>query len=446
MEKLSELAAKRAEKFTAFEALIAKMDAEDYVEVEADKTSYDALKKEIAGIDARVERVKEMNKLKASGAIIIGQGDDQPANKGLPAQALVRYSGLKSFKDRRDEKGVVIRAEEQAYRMGMFILATMYQVPAAAEWCRSNGIIITRAQSEGVNSAGGFLVPEEMMNIIIDLREQFGVFRREAQVVPMGRDTMNWPRRTGGVTAYFVAEGIAPTESTATWDNVNLTAKKLAALVRLSTEIAEDAIVNVADWIVSEIAYAFSSKEDDCAFNGDGTSTYGGIRGLTTLFLDGTHTAGLYTATGHATFQALDATDITALMGLLPYYALGNAKFYCSQYAFAATFERLIAAGGGNSIATLNGEIVYRYLGFPVVISQKMQGASSPSAKIGIIYGDMRKAAALGERRQVSIKRSDERYFDTDQIGIMGTERVDVNVHDLGDTATAGPLVALKIG
>jgi hypothetical protein len=130
---------------------------------------------------------------------------------------------------------------------------------------------------------------------------------------------------------------------------------------------------------------------------------------------------------------------------LLPFYALPNAKIYCSQYAFALCFERLVAAGGGNSIATLNGEIQYRYLGTPIVISQKM-ASTTPTGKIGIIYGDLRKAAAMGERRQVSIKRSDERYFDTDQIGIMGTERVDINVHDVGDAPTAGPLVALKMG
>jgi HK97 family phage major capsid protein len=330
--------------------------------------------------------------------------------------------------------------------MGQFILASVYGSPDAAKWCGDNGLVLTRAQAEGVNSAGGYLVPEEMMASIIVLRELFGVFRREAQVVPMGRDTLNWPRRTGGVTAFFVAEGIAPTESQASWDNVNLTAKKLAALVRLSTELADDAIINVADWLTQEIAYAFASKEDDCGFSGDGTSTYGGIRGLSVLFADATHTAGLYTATGHATFAAIDATDLTSLMGLLPAYALPGAKFYCSQFAFASTIERLVATAGGNSIATLDGSVQYRYLGFPVVISQKMQGASSPSGKIGFYFGDMRKAAALGERRQVSIKRSDERYFDTDQIGLMGTERIDVNVHDLGDTTNAGPLVALKIG
>jgi HK97 family phage major capsid protein len=39
--------------------------------------------------------------------------------------------------------------------------------------------------TEGVNEAGGFLVPEEFGNDLIDLREIYGVFRRNAKMVPM---------------------------------------------------------------------------------------------------------------------------------------------------------------------------------------------------------------------------------------------------------------------
>jgi HK97 family phage major capsid protein len=34
----------------------------------------------------------------------------------------------------------------------------------------------------------------------------------------------------------------------------------------------------------------------------------------------------------------------------------------------------------------------------------------------------------MGERRGVTIKRSDHRYFENDQIGLLGTERFDINV------------------
>jgi HK97 family phage major capsid protein len=261
----------------------------------------------------------------------------------------------------------------------------------------------------------------------------------------MSSDTLDWPRRTGGLTAYFTAENTAVTESTTAWDNVNLVAKKLAVLTRMSTELSEDAVVSVADILTSEIAYAFASKEDDCGFNGDGTGTYGGIRGLTVLAIDGSHNAGKYTAaSGHNTFATLDNTDLTGLIGTLPQYALPGAKFYVSQLGFAQTFERLIATAGGNSISTLDGSIQYRYLGFPIVISQKLPAiATTLTTKAMLFFGDLSLAAAMGERRVVSIKRSDERYFDQDQIGLLGTERVDINVHDMGDNTTAGPLVSL---
>jgi len=434
---IADLRKKRAAAYDSFKAL-----ADKETLTPEEQKSYDDGKQAIAEIDAQIARTLEAQDIAARGAVPV-EGQEQ-VQRALPAAARpVRYSGLKSFKDFTDSRGVICRAEDQAYRAGQFILATIYDIDEAKSWCRDNGIAITRAQAEGVNSVGGFLVPEEMMASIIVLRETFGVFRKNAQVVPMGRDSLNWPRRTGGVSAYFVGEGTAATESNATWDNVNLVAKKMAALVKLSTEVAQDAVVNIADWITGEIAYAFASKEDDCGFNGDGTSAYGGITGLTAAGKIGS--AGVYTASGHATFDTITATDLSQTMALLPQYALPGAKFYCSQYAFALCFERLVAAAGGNTVATLNGEVQYRYLGVPIEISQKLP-STSPTGKIGILYGDLAKASALGERRQVTIRRSDERYIDTDQIGIFGNERFDINNHDVGDGTNAGPIVALKMG
>ena len=101
--------------------------------------------------------------------------------------------------------------------------------------------------SVGVNTAGGFTVPEEMSSAIIDLREEYGVFRRESKVVPMSADTKTVPRRTSGLTAYFVDENSAVTESTKGWDQVMLVARKIAALAKYSSELDEDSIISMAD-------------------------------------------------------------------------------------------------------------------------------------------------------------------------------------------------------
>jgi HK97 family phage major capsid protein len=270
----------------------------------------------------------------------------------------------------------------------------------------------------------------------------------------MGSDTLNWPRRVGGLTAYFTGENQAVTESQAQWDNVNLTAKKIGALTRMSNEIAEDAVVSIADWLVGEIAYAFAAKEDDCGFNGDGSSSYGGIRGVTTLFTDGNHTAGVY-QTSSATLTALVAADFTGVQGLLPQYAVPGAKWFMSQQMFYSAAGTVLAKAGGNKIEDLQQGIRAAVgtsldlkdpmlLGFPVVFAQKMPVAAPGSGKIQYLFGDLAKATTLGERRGVTIRRSDHRYFENDQIGLLGTERFDINCHDLGDTTNAGPLVAAK--
>lgn len=434
MAKKHELRQALSKAVDELEAMAGKSEAEGFKQ-----DVFDALEEKIADIRKQLERVERAEKVAASLAQPAANGDRMTPK--APARAHKLYSSLKNFKDREIE-GQTIRAADQAYTAGMWFKATIFGSAEAIDWCKSHGVPVTKAQGEGIDGAGGFLVPEELMANIIILREQFGVFRQECQVVPMGSDTLNWPRRTGGLTASFTGENQAVAESQAAWDSVNLTAKKLGALTRMSNEIAEDAVISVADWLVGEIAYAFALKEDDCGFNGDGTSSFGGIRGLTTLAVDGNHNACKVTASS-ATWTSLTIKDVTGLMGTLPQYALPSAKFYMSQQAFFQIVGSITAGAGGNRLDVLTEEVRKRLLGYPVVIAQKLPIATPGSGKAMLFFGDLAKAAAMGERRGVTIKRSDHRYFENDQIGLLGTERFDINVHDMGDNVTAGPLVAL---
>jgi HK97 family phage major capsid protein len=433
MAKKHELRQALSKAADELEAMAGKSEAEGFKQ-----DVYDALKEKIADLQTQLKRVEEAEKVASSLATPV-PGQDRMTPRA-PAKAHKLFGKIKNFQDREID-GQVIRAADQAYTAGMWFKATIFQQADAIDWCKSHGIGIQKAQGEGVDSAGGFLVPEELMANIIVLREQFGVFRQECQVVPMGSDTLNWPRRTGGLTAYFTGENTSITESQAAWDNINLTAKKLGALTRMSNEISEDAVISVADWLVGEIAYAFASKEDDCGFNGDGGSTYGGIRGLSKIFTDGSHTAGQFTVSS-ATWNSMVIKDFTGLMGKLPQYALAGAKFYMSQQGFYSIGAKVFAEAGGNRTDSLSEAVPHRILGFPVVFAQKLPITTPGSGQPMFYFGDLSKASALGERRGVTIKRSDHRYFENDQVGLLGTERFDINNHDLGDTTNAGPLVA----
>jgi HK97 family phage major capsid protein len=443
MKTVAQLEASRAKWIGELEKLQAKMDAPGYKESKRDRQEWSALTGALKTINAKIERAEEVSN---AHALISGKAPSYGHSR--PHAQPGRYSGkLKGFQH-RIENGILIYAEDEAYRFGNFIAASIFNDEKAKEFCRANGIVI-KAQQEGVDSKGGVLVPEEWLGTIINLKEQFGIFKQYAQNVPMNRDSINWPRRTGGVTAAFIQEGTAVTESSASWDNVQLVAKTLAALIRVSNELAEDALISLADWIVFEIAYAFAQKEDDCGWNGDGSGTFGGVQGLfPTTSTTNIGSAGVYTATGHTTLDTITLTDLHLLQGLLPQYAWTGAQWYCTQQFYASIILRLMAAGGGNTIATLNAgaSADLRFLGFPVVISQKMPNLASASGKYACVFGRLEMAVAYGDRRQVTIRRSDDRYFDTNQIGLLGNQRFDIVTHDLGTSTTVGPIVTLKMG
>jgi HK97 family phage major capsid protein len=336
--------------------------------------------------------------------------------------------------------------ERTALSAGMWFLA-ISGIGKAAEWCRDNGIVLTRASNEGVNTAGGFLVPVDFMRTIIALREQRGAFRAAANVVPMESDVSVMPRRTSGLTAYFTSESAQIAESQGAWDSVSMSAKKLATYTRMSSEISEDAAIEWGEWFAIEAAYAFASKEDDCGFNGDATSAYGGMVGVCPKLLDGSHNAGKVTAaSGHDTFAEIDHSDLTNLMAKLPAYALPSARWFVSQLGFALSLCRLASSFGGITVLPVNGRPMPHIGGFPVQITQALpQVATDLSGSVMLLFGDLSLAAMLGERRTVTISKSElgPSTFDTDQVAWRCTERVDINVHDLGDNTTAGPIVGL---
>src|SRR6185436_8238088 len=108
----------------------------------------------------------------------------------IPAECK-RFGSLKNF-TRKDVGG--LEGDVRAYRFGMWALAAIGR-PKALNWCREHGIQLIEgtetktAHSEGTDSTGGYLVPEEFGTDMIDLRERYGVVRRLFKNVPMTSDT-----------------------------------------------------------------------------------------------------------------------------------------------------------------------------------------------------------------------------------------------------------------
>jgi HK97 family phage major capsid protein len=397
------------------------------------------LEKSVKDLDVRIAAIKRGRSIQASLAQPVkGQPGTIPAMTG----ARVQLAPLKNIKGEC--------AVDRAHRNGQFFLATIYGSKKAQDWCHDNGIVL-RTQTEGVASAGGYLTPEEISNDIIILRNDYGLARRALRVMPMGRDTINIPKLTGALTMYFTGEGTVATSSDPTWGNVRLSAKKASILTLYSSELDEDAVISIGDLLTGEIAYAYAQGEDNCLFSGDGTSTYGNIQGLRTIFNNGVSSlaGAVDAASGHDTMAEIDATDLAAVQGKLPQYVYtrGTPAWYCSQTMWANVFERLIGASGGVTKDQASGRTIREYNGYPVEITPAMLAPAASTTDASdvamILFGDLNMSVAMGERRGMTLSRSTEYKFAEDLIAIKGTERFDINCHNTGDTSTAGSIVAL---
>lgn len=349
------------------------------------------------------------------------------------------HTSLRAFNDGPE-------AVESAYRCGRWLRAHIFKNAEDLRWCKDHGVE-NRAMGEGTNAAGGALVPEEFAARVIRLVENYGTFAASnVEKVTMTRDTMIIPKRVTGTTAYFVGEGTAVTESEPTYANVQLIAKKLAVGTRMSSEVVEDALVSIADAVATEFATSLAYKTDLCGWLGDGTSAFGGIHGVATKINDGTHTASVVTSGAGATgFETLTVTDFIKVIGKMPLYARQGAAWYISPAGFAASMARLRYAAGGNTVEQVGGGVTEQFMGFPVNYVHVLDGTLGADAgKVKVLFGNLGLSSIYARRRDFSVRMYDQVYATTDQLLLQGTMRFDVVHHSLGDTTTAGPVVALK--
>jgi HK97 family phage major capsid protein len=339
------------------------------------------------------------------------------------------------------------QAVEDAYRTGRWIRATVFKNADDIRWCRDHGVE-ARALSEGSNSAGGYLVPQEFAARVIRLVETYGTMPGACERVTLARDVMTIPKRTTGTTAYFVSEGGSITESDPAWNVVTLNSKKLAVACRLSSEVLEDSAsyVNIADQVTQEFGTSLAFKIDSVGWNGNGQAGDGSITGIAAAIDDGTHTASVVTAaSGNTGFETLDVDDFLAAIGKLPIYARSGARWYVSPAGYAASIARLKYALGGNAVSDLSGDAGLSFMGYGVSLVHVLDstlGADGDTVKV--LFGNLGLSSIYAARREFSMKLYDQVYATTDQLLMQGTMRFDINHHSLGSNSEAGPVVALK--
>ena len=290
----------------------------------------------------------------------------------------------------------------------------------------NNSMEVRDALSVGVDQNGGFTVPDEFEHQLIQALEENNIFRTLAKTIHTNSGTRTIPIATDSGTASWIEEGAAIQESDMSFAQETLSAYKLGCMIKVSNELLNDSAFNIAAHIAQRFGVRFGNAEEDAFINGTGPSanpqtTPSQPTGILTSL---TPTAGNTTANA----QTVHFDNIYKL-----YYSLKSpyrrkAAFLCNETLLLQLM--LIKDKNDNYIwkPGLNQAEPDTILGRPIHTSGYMPAitgnATQDKNKKVLLFGDF-SYYWIADRQNRTLKRLNELYAVTDQVGFIGTQRVD---------------------
>ncbi len=285
---------------------------------------------------------------------------------------------------------------------------------------------------EGTDGVGGYLVPEEWANQIVETKLDMAIIRPRATVVPITTNLFHLPSVISRPKVYWRNEAATKQTSSFGLNEITLTPYSLAVIVPLSQELVDDAqvglqgsIINLVTRLLSE---AVSREEDDCfaGQKGNGTgrptgiSTYAGIKEINAgNALNGSHIVGAFYKVPvqyrNNGFWIMSSDQMSIVQGL---------KDTTGRFIFSDA----LTTGG---LPTLKGR--------PVLEHNNLGIAS-------ILFGDI-SAYWIADRQGIRVRVSDEATvastsaFEKNLVYVRVEERVD---GELADTAAFAEITNAK--
>ena len=288
----------------------------------------------------------------------------------------------------------------------------------AAFWNMMRGVNtmeVRDALSVGVDQNGGFTVPDEFEHQLIQALEENNIFRSLAHTIHTNSGTRTIP-----------IEGAAIQESDMSFAQETLSAYKLGCMIKVSNELLNDSAFDIAAHIAHRFGVRFGNAEEDAFINGTGPSA----NPQTAPSMPTGILTSLTPTSGNTTANALTVhfDNIYKL-----YYSLKSpyrrkASFLCNETLLLQLM--LIKDKNDNYIWKPGLEVGKpdTILGRPIHTSGYMPAltgtATQDKGKKVLLFGDF-SYYWIADRQNRTLKRLNELYAVTDQVGFIGTQRVD---------------------
>jgi HK97 family phage major capsid protein len=303
---------------------------------------------------------------------------------------------------------------------------------AVVDYIRTGSDYELKALQTTVGADGGYAVHSEMSSDFIKMLQNATVMRRSgARVENTGTGRFIVPKVEDNPAAdkvAYTAERGSYFESDPDFSQLVLDAKKLTRMVKVSEEMLEDSEIDVERLLNEMFVEAFGLKEDSWFFNGAGGAN--AARGIVK----------------DATQVGTVGEDVSASLLLQMVYALRPAYRQGAVWAIHTDTIRKIRELG---LTAPNGSAVWtdgnltngqpdRLLGYPVyevgdealpLYDLDGAGAGTEMGHDLVFYNP--KKYWIAQRRGLTIKRLNEKYSDTGEIGFLASIRVDGALADL---------------
>ena len=265
----------------------------------------------------------------------------------------------------------------------------------------------------GQDDHGGFLAPDEFQRTLLDALQEQNIFRQLAHVITTSSGDRKIPVVASKGTAAWIDEEAAYPESDDTFGLVSIGAYKLATMIKVSEELLNDGVFDIAAYIATEFARRIGAAEEEAFFTGNGTGKPTGV-------LNATGGAELGVTTAGATAITMD--EVMDLFYALRSPYRRNANFLMNDATVKALRKLKNASGDYIWQPSVTAGAPDTILNRPVYTSAFMPTIAGGAKSI--LFGDLG-YYWVADREGRSFKRLNELYAPTGQVGFLASERVD---------------------
>lgn len=283
---------------------------------------------------------------------------------------------------------------------------------------------VRMAAGVGTGAAGGFAVPLEFRNELIETLKWYGPMLQIAQVVESDSG-VNWPWPTNDDTANvgaILAENTQVTEQDVTFGTASLGAYMYTSkLVRASVQFMQD-VPNASSWLAKALGVRLGRILNQHFTTGTGTNQPLGIVPGSPVGATGT---GSFASTGGLSYDNL----IDLQESLDPaYQRAGRCGWLLHQSARKSIRKLKDSQNRPLWEPSVQAGTPDLLLGLPVTLNNDMAPLAASAKSIG--YGDVETAYVIRLVTGVTTLRLTERYADFLQVGFLGFQRADGTVQN----------------